>query len=148
MIALSVLLVDESAHVRQIMRAILGELGSIEVYEFSEGTAALDGAKDLQPDIAIIDCEMQPTDGFRFAEMIRAGATPLSSSLPVIMMSTKADVQSVTRARNTGASGFIVKPLSVGAVRGQLERTLSANAHRTTDGRFSRLARVLAASGR
>lgn len=147
MMALNVLVVDDNPQIRQILRAILGELEAIEIRESSDGRDAIEACFAWKPDIAIVDCEMTPMDGLKFTEMVRQGATPLPPTLPIIMMTGHAEVQRVMRARKAGVSGFIAKPLSVGAVLGQLQRTLAANAHRDAEGRFGRMAQAIGAGG-
>jgi CheY-like chemotaxis protein len=147
MMAINVLVVDDNPAIRQILRAILGEVDALEVRESSDGKDAIEQSFAWKPDIAIVDCEMTPMDGLKFTEMVRAGSTPLPRTLPIIMMTGHAEVQRVMRARKAGVSGFIAKPLSVGQVLGQLQRTLAANAHSNPDGRFNKMAHTISASG-
>jgi CheY-like chemotaxis protein len=120
-----ILVADDNAQVRQIVRSIVGELDA-EVCECVDGRSAIDACTAWRPDIALIDCEMQPMDGIRFTELVRSGSTPLPRNLPIIMMTGHADQAHVIRARDAGVSSFIAKPLSVGAVIGQIQRMLSA----------------------
>ncbi|HEY5409922.1 MAG TPA: response regulator [Caulobacteraceae bacterium] len=140
---LNLLLVDDNPRIRQLLRTILGELDDIQIRESSDGRAAIEACSVWKPDIAIVDCEMSPMDGLEFTERVRAGATPVPANLPIIMMTGHAEVQRVMRAREVGVSDFIAKPLSVGAVLGRLQRTLSANAHQNRDGRIARSPYVL-----
>jgi CheY-like chemotaxis protein len=135
--ALNLLLVDDNPRIRQLLRTILSQLDDVRVREASDGRAAIRACSGWKPDIAIVDCEMSPMGGLEFTEKVRAGATPARANLPIIMMTGHAEVQRVMRARRAGVSGFIVKPLSVGAVLGRLQRTLSANALQSPDGRIS-----------
>ncbi len=126
--ALNLLLVDDNPRIRQLLRTILSELDDVTVREASDGGGAIEACAAWKPDIAIVDCEMSPMGGLEFIEQVRAGATRAPANLPIIMMTGHAELQRVMRARRAGVSGFIAKPLSVGAVLGRLQRTLSASA--------------------
>lgn len=136
--ALNLLLVDDNPRLRQLMRTILSQLDDVRVREAADGREAIRACSGWKPDIAIVDCEMSPMGGLEFTEKVRAGATPARADLPIIMMTGHAELQRVMRARRAGVSGFIAKPLSVGAVLGRLQRTLSANAPQNSGGRVAR----------
>jgi two-component system, chemotaxis family, chemotaxis protein CheY len=120
-----VLIADDNAQARQIVRTIVAGLDA-DVCECVDGSSAIDACMAWRPDLALVDCEMRPMDGIRFTELVRAGATPLPRNLPIVMMTGHADQAHVIRARDAGVSGFIAKPLSVGAVISQIQRMLSA----------------------
>ncbi len=126
MAQLKILIVDDNAHVRKLARAIVGELAGAEICECGDGRAAIETCQVWRPDIALVDYEMTPMDGVRFTKLVRGGQTPLPSDLPIVMMTGHADKKSVELARAAGVNGFIVKPLSVGMVIKQIDRTLAA----------------------
>ncbi len=99
-----------------------------EVFEAADPKAAMDLSTVWKCDVALVDYEMSPMNGVAFTKLVRAGSTPFLKQLPIIMMTGHADKEHVLEARNAGVNGFIAKPLSVGMVIGQIERTMAAAA--------------------
>ena len=60
------------------------------------------------PDIVITDINMPRMDGFGFIEGMRAD--PAFSAVPVLVLTTESDAAKKQRAREAGATGWIVKP--------------------------------------
>ncbi|MEU7611772.1 response regulator transcription factor [Micromonospora sp. NPDC049204] len=101
-----VMLVDDQAVVRAGFRVILEEAGDIEVVaEASSGTAAVELARRLQPDVICMDVRMPHGDGLTATREIVATATP-----PAVLVVTTFDLDEyVFGALEAGASGFILK---------------------------------------
>jgi two-component system chemotaxis response regulator CheB len=105
---MKVLIVDDSALMRQILTRILSSDPSIEVV----GTAAdpffaRDKIKSLHPDVLTLDVEMPRMDGITFLEKLMA-----AHPMPVVMVSsmTKAHCDITIRALEIGAVDFVQKP--------------------------------------
>ncbi len=126
MSALKVLIIDDNPHARRIARAIVAGMDDTEVFECADPKAAMDLSSVWKCDIALVDYEMGAMNGVAFTRLVRAGSTPFLKQLPIIMMTGHADKEHVLEARNAGVNGFIAKPLSVGMVIGQIERTMAA----------------------
>jgi two-component system chemotaxis response regulator CheY len=123
--ALKVLIVDDNPHARRIARAIVAGIPGIEVFEAPDPKTAM-GMAGMKPDLALVDYEMSPMNGVAFTRLIRAGATGFPRELPIIMMTGHADQAHVTQARDAGVHGFVAKPLTVGMVIKQIERTMAS----------------------
>jgi two-component system chemotaxis response regulator CheB len=103
-----VLIVDDSALMRQILSAILTSDRSIEVVgTASDPFIARDKIKALNPDLLTLDVEMPRMDGLTFLEKLMA-ARPM----PVVMVSslTEAGCETTLRALELGAVDFFTKP--------------------------------------
>ncbi|MGW5578445.1 response regulator [Micromonospora chokoriensis] len=102
------MLVDDQAIVRAGFRVILEDAGDIEVVaEASSGSAAIDLARRLQPDVICMDVRMPHGDGLSATRQILADApgTP-----PAVLVVTTFDLDEyVFGALESGASGFILK---------------------------------------
>src|SRR5580700_2161130 len=103
-----VLIVDDSAAMRQLLTKILESDPGIEVV----GTAqhpyyARDKIKDLKPDVLTLDVEMPRMDGVTFLEKLMRG-----HPMPVLMVSslTQAGCDVTLRALELGAVDFFPKP--------------------------------------
>jgi CheY-like chemotaxis protein len=106
------LVVDDSQHMRRIVRALLHGFGSREVYEAEDGVAALEAFAQYTPDIVIIDWAMPIFDGLEFARAIRQPDTNASPFTPIIMLTAHSERTRVTAARDAGITEFMVKPIS------------------------------------
>ena len=107
--ALSILLVDDAAFLRSMLREILeSEGGHRVVAEASDGSAALTLHPELKPDLIISDLIMPGMDGI---EMTRSllGADP---SARVVVSASHDQEGAVLRALAAGADDFLRKPYS------------------------------------
>lgn len=102
-----ILTVDDSPTIRMLLRAALSESGH-EVIEAEDGIAALEKLEGLAPDLVITDINMPRLDGFGLIEAIRA--KPGRASLPILVLTTESSDAKKARARDAGATGWIVKP--------------------------------------
>ena len=104
--ALRVLVVDDSAYNRQTIAAILAEDSSVEVIGRAvNGKEALQMAFELRPDVITLDLEMPEMDGYAFLRLLMA-----KCPVPVVVVSSHDDRESVFRALELGAMDFIPKP--------------------------------------
>jgi two-component system, chemotaxis family, protein-glutamate methylesterase/glutaminase len=104
-----VLIVDDSALIRQLLTEILGRDGNIEVV----GTApdpfvARDMIKALNPDVITLDIEMPRMDGLAFLERLMA-----LRPMPVVVVSTltQKGADAALRSLELGAVDYVAKPL-------------------------------------
>lgn len=102
-----VLIVDDSATVRQQVRAVLkAEFDVIEAVDGIEGVEAIGRLVDLAA--VICDVNMPRMDGLEMLETVRK--EPRSAPLPIVMLTTEGQHELVQRAKAAGAKGWIVKP--------------------------------------
>lgn len=103
---LRVLVVDDSAYNRQTIAAILAEDPSVAVIGRAvNGKEALQMAFELRPDVITLDLEMPEMDGYAFLRLLMA-----KCPVPVVVISSHDDRESVFRALELGAMDFIPKP--------------------------------------
>jgi DNA-binding response OmpR family regulator len=121
---MKVLIVDDSAQIRTLMKNILAAAWTIDARECGDGRAAVE-ALGWRPDIVLVDYEMRPMDGVAFTQLLRRGGTPADPRTPVVMMTGHADREHVMAARKAGVDGFIVKPLTIGAVIERVQAALA-----------------------
>ncbi|MBH0206621.1 MAG: chemotaxis response regulator protein-glutamate methylesterase [Nitrospira sp.] len=103
-----VLIVDDSALMRQVLTALLSKDTDIEVIGVApDPYAAREKIKALNPDVLTLDVEMPKMDGLTFLEKLMRG-----HPMPVVMVSslTEAGCQTTLRALELGAVDFITKP--------------------------------------
>jgi DNA-binding NarL/FixJ family response regulator len=103
---IKVLLADDEAMVRAGVRAILAAAPDIEVVvEAADGREALELAGAHRPDVAVLDIRMPVLDGLGAAAELRR----VVPGVAVVMLTTFSEDEYITRALDSGASGFLLK---------------------------------------
>jgi DNA-binding NarL/FixJ family response regulator len=103
---IKVLLADDEAMVRAGVRAILAAAPDIEVVvEAADGREALELAGAHRPDVAVLDIRMPVLDGLGAAAELRR----VVPGVGVVMLTTFSEDEYITRALDSGASGFLLK---------------------------------------
>lgn len=113
---LRLLVVDDNAHMRRIVRTLLHGYGAREVYEAEDGAAGLDLFTSLLPDIVITDWAMPILDGIELTEMIRRPESAANPYVPIIMLTAHSERSQVIKARDAGVTEFLCKPISAKAL--------------------------------
>jgi CheY-like chemotaxis protein len=108
--------VDDNAHMRRIVRALLHGFGAREVVEAEDGAAGLEAFTHHLPDIVITDWAMPIFDGLELTQMIRQPGANANPFVPIIMLTGHSDRKRVTDARDAGITEFLAKPISAKAL--------------------------------
>jgi DNA-binding NarL/FixJ family response regulator len=108
-VTIRVLVADDQTMVRQGVVLLLSTSSEIEVAgEASDGQEALRLARELRPDVALLDLRMPGLDGAQVTErLVSAGATTR-----VIILTTYADDDAVMPALRAGAVGYLTKDVT------------------------------------
>ena len=105
--AVRVLIAEDEALIRLDLKEMLEEEGYAVVAEVGDGQQAVDLARELQPDLVILDIKMPVLDGLSAAEQIASAALA-----PVIVLTAFSQRELVERARDAGAMAYLVKPFA------------------------------------
>jgi DNA-binding NarL/FixJ family response regulator len=108
-----VLIADDDEGIRQALRDLLGEEGMDVVGEASDGMGAVAAAKELDPDVVLMDLRMPDLGGAEATTMIRT-ARP---NTQVIILSAYDDPALNRSAEEAGAYAYLVKGCSAALVR-------------------------------
>ncbi len=103
----TVLTVDDSRTMRDMLRLALTDAG-YHVMQAEDGVEGLDQLARRRPDAVITDINMPRLDGFGFIEQLRT--KPELRGLPVLVLTTESAPEKKARAKQVGATGWIVKP--------------------------------------
>ena len=103
-----ILVVDDDAGQRLLTSAALAP-GGFAVQEAEDGEHALRLFQREPPDLVMLDVVMPGLDGFAVCEAIRR--LPGGRYLPILMVTSLDDLESVERAYQVGATDFITKPI-------------------------------------
>lgn len=105
--ALKILTVDDSRAMRDMLRHSLSAAG-FSVVQADDGVHGLEILSAEKPDVVVTDINMPRMDGFGFIEALRADDS--YRAVPVLVLTTEIDAAKKNRARQAGATGWIVKP--------------------------------------
>jgi len=114
-----VLVVDDSKTIRLFLSEQLKTLG-FEVTEADDGRQALSRLKKMsQVDLVLVDWNMPEMDGLSFVRAVRAQSA--YAALPLMMVTTNADIAHISLALAAGANEYIMKPFTADILREKLE---------------------------
>jgi two-component system chemotaxis response regulator CheY len=107
-----VLIVDDAAFMRMMLKDILTKNGFEVVGEAVNGQDAIEKYNELQPDVVTMDITMPEMDGITAVKKIRA----INPQAKIIMCSAMGQQPMVLEAIQSGAKDFIVKPFQADRV--------------------------------
>jgi DNA-binding response OmpR family regulator len=102
----SVLVVEDEAKIRQLLRSLLEREG-LEVVSTSSGAEAIELARSAQPDLVLLDLRLPDVPGEEVAREVRE-----RSSVPIVMLTAKAGEDQRIRGLELGADDYVTKPFS------------------------------------
>ena len=115
-----VLIVDDAAFMRMMIKDILTKNGFEVVGEANDGQQAIEKFKELSPDLVTMDITMPEMDGIAALKEIKK----IDSNAKVIMCSAMGQQAMVIDAIQAGAKDFIVKPFQADRVLEAIKKTM------------------------
>lgn len=115
-----VIVAEDEALIRMDIVEVLREAGFDVVGEAADGEAAVALARELHPDLVVMDITMPKLDGLSAAEII--GNERIA---PVVMLTAFAQPEFVSRASEVGAIAYVVKPFTPERLLPQIEVALA-----------------------
>jgi two-component system chemotaxis response regulator CheY len=120
-----VLVVDDEAFIRALVRQILEMIGVGEVSEAADGTDALTKLDSIEPDLVILDILMEPMNGLQVLKAIRVGMSPGRRDLPVIVFTESTDQAVMGTAMALDCDAFLLKSDEPKTVQERITRVMS-----------------------
>ncbi len=105
-----VLVADDDATHCKVIQKVLEESG-FRVITAPNGKDAIDQVATFNPDVILLDVEMPEMDGFAVCEIIRARTA--DREIPIFIITSRDDPESVERAYTVGATDFLTKPIAL-----------------------------------
>lgn len=109
---LSVLVVEDLKPMRELLAAVLKDLGVGHISTANDGEEGFRAVRTHNPDILITDWEMNPVNGLELTRRVRLSPMSPNRLLPVIMMTGYTSPHRVTAARDVGITEFLAKPFT------------------------------------
>ena len=101
-----ILLVDDAAFMRKVIKDALSKAGYSDLHEAVDGADAVEKYNSLKPDLVLMDITMPNMDGIQALQAIKA----VDPNAKVVMCSAMGQESMVVEAIHLGALDFIVKP--------------------------------------
>jgi signal transduction histidine kinase len=117
----AVLIVDDSAPDRALLRTILGRAG-YTVFEVSKGGEAVQKAKEVRPHVVILDVNLPDMNGLAVCRAIRSDRA--IANLPVLMLTVRHDDHDVLAGLEAGADDYVAKDSAGAIVLGRVGRLI------------------------
>lgn len=103
---LSILIAEDQTLTRMDLKEMLEGAGYVVCADTNNGLKAVELAKQLRPDLAILDIKMPGLDGLDVASVFHA------MNIPVIILTAYSQVSFVNRAEKTYVYNYLVKPIT------------------------------------
>ena len=122
----NILVVDSDVQLAKILRDMLVRMGFVNVSVTPNGSQALE-VLHLKPiDFMITEWNTREIDGLEMLNRIRRDRTSPDQTLPIIMLTGRAEKEDVITARDYGINEYVVKPFTAKTVYSRLERLIEA----------------------
>ena len=119
----SVLVIDDDADIRDLLRLKLDHMG-LDVWTEPNGTLGLRAAQRLRPDLVLIDWMMQDLSGLEVCRAVRSD--PALRDVRLVVVSGRADEADIEWAYAAGADEYVVKPFKLSTMVQTLEDLLAS----------------------
>lgn len=120
--SIKILIVDDFATMRRILKNILKQLGFKNLVEADDGTTAWEVLESQEIDLIISDWNMPKMTGLELLKKVRASDQYKKS--PFLMVTAEAQKQNVIEAVQAGVSNYVVKPFTAEAISDKLTKIL------------------------
>ena len=123
---LRVLIVEDHAFTRLLIKEVLQSLGCQQgnIHEAEDGASGLKALQEKRADLIICDWQMQPMDGLTFVRKLRDPAKSKNPFVPIIFCTAHTDMDLIQRARDTGVTEVMTKPITVKAIESKIKAIL------------------------
>lgn len=119
---MEILIVDDYATMRRIMKNLLIQLGFKNVSEAADGGDALGKLRVKAAGLVISDWNMEPMTGLQLLKEVRSDAK--LKDLPFIMVTAESKTDNVIAAKQAGVSNYIVKPFNAETLKAKMQSVI------------------------
>jgi len=115
-----IIIADDESIVRVDLKEMLTNLGYLVVGEVGDGQSAVNLARELKPDVVLMDIRMPDMDGIEAAKILTE-----ERIAPVVLLTAYSQKDLVDRAKESGVVGYLVKPFRESDLLPAIEVALS-----------------------
>ena len=121
---MDVLIVDDFATMRRILKNILRQIGFTNIYEADDGKSALNMLKKQKFDLILCDWNMPEMSGLELLNKVRSDNE--LKGIPFVMVTAEAQKNNIIEAVQAGVSNYVVKPFTAETINGKLEKVFGS----------------------
>ena len=114
-----VLVVEDDINIAELLRLYLQKDG-FEVSHAADGGKAVEMAKEIQPDLVLLDIMLPVMDGWQVCRELRK-----TMKMPIIMLTAKGETEDKVTGLEGGADDYIVKPFQISLLKARIRNLLS-----------------------
>ncbi len=115
-----VIIADDESIVRTDLKEMLTNLGYLVVGDVGDGKSAVNLARELKPDVVLMDIKMPDMDGIEAAQILTE-----EKIAPVVLLTAHSQKDLVERAKEAGVVGYLIKPFRESDLLPAIEVALS-----------------------
>jgi CheY-like chemotaxis protein len=101
------LIVDDDPDLLALMRLTLEYMGGWQIYSASSAAEGLEMARNLVPDVILVDLMMPEMDGYEFGRRLKL--EPTTAGVPLVLLTARTELDEV-RLAEAGVAGVLFKP--------------------------------------
>lgn len=118
---LRVLIIEDEAFTRDIIKKLLVQIGIRSIKEANEGGIGMTALLVSRPHIVLCDIHMKPTNGMDFLKNVRASKLDWVRQTKVIFLTGDSKADTVMFAKEHQIDGYLVKPVSLIQVKSRID---------------------------
>jgi two-component system chemotaxis response regulator CheY len=118
-----ILVVDDFATMRRIIKSYLKNLGHHDLHEAENGRQALERLRGGGFDLIVTDWNMPVMTGYELLKEVRGNKD--FSHIPVLMVTAESKREQIIQAAHAGVNGYIVKPFNEITLREKLQKVFN-----------------------
>lgn len=122
---MKILVVDDFATMRKIIRNLLAKSGFKNIYEADDGTTALAKLQNEKFDFVISDWNMPKMSGLDLLKNLKADE--ILKNTPFMMVTAEALKENIIAAIQAGANDYIVKPFNAATLEGKIKKIFGSS---------------------
>ncbi len=119
-----ILVVDADLELAHVLKSMLNEMGFADVQLTRSGKEAISLMQKTAFDFIITEWHTQQLDGIGLLEFVRRSPNSPNPTIPIIMLTGRAEEVDVTLARNYGINEYVIKPFTAKSIYSRLERII------------------------
>lgn len=117
---MKILIVDDFATMRRIIKNLLRDLGYTNITEADDGNSALPLLQTGNFDFLVTDWNMPGMPGIDLLKAVRS--SPKTAKLPVLMVTAESKREQIIAAAQAGVNGYIVKPFNATTLKEKIDK--------------------------
>ncbi|MFH1874363.1 MAG: response regulator [Pseudomonadota bacterium] len=116
-----ILIIDDETDLVELLRIRLEAL-NYQVYAANDGQEGLDKAREVNPDLILLDVMMPKMDGYQVCRMLKFDE--VYKNIPIIMVTARGRSQDVETGKKVGADDYMTKPFETSALLEKIKKFL------------------------